>query len=81
MMIYWSAFWAWVGVGLLVLALIGDELAGIVHLWGLQPITDDAEAGIKRGDWRLAILIALLGPVFLAWWIVHLINHRIKRDG
>ena len=70
-MIDWRVFVAWIGVGLLGLALLADELLGIAHVWGLQPITDDAERSPL-----LAILIGALGPVFVAWWIVHLRNNR-----
>lgn len=79
MRVSWSAFWGWVAIGLLGLLLLADELMGIAHVWGLNPITDDAEAGLARGDPTLFLLILALGPAFVAWWLVHIRNHRYRK--
>lgn len=55
---------------------LADELLGIAHVWGLNPITVDAEQGLQRGDPRIALLIGALGLVWTAWWAIHLWNHR-----
>ena len=71
----WFAFFGWVGIGLLLAALLTDELLGITHVFGLNPITDDAIDGLRRGNPTLALLIGSLGLIWTLWWAVHLWNH------
>lgn len=70
MRVRWRDFFAWVGIGLVGLTLLADELLGIAHVAGLNPITQDAEK-----DPRIAVLIGLWFILGLAWWLVHLRNN------
>ena len=71
MRIYWKAFWAWVAFGLLFAILLADELLGIAHVWGLDPITTDAER-----DPKIAGLMTAWFVVGFVWWRVHLHNNK-----
>lgn len=71
-MINWLAFAAWIGAGLLVNLVIFDEELGITHILGLNPITWDAVGDLKKHKPLLFISVALAGPVFFVWWLIHI---------
>lgn len=72
MVINWLAFAAWIGVGLLGNLVLLDEELGITHVWGLNPITWDTILALKKHQPWLFIAVALIGPVFFLWWLVHI---------
>jgi hypothetical protein len=65
--ISWIAFFTWVGIWIfLTLGIFFNEELGILHKFGLQPITWAAV-----GDFRLFLVIFAGGPVFSGWWWIH----------
>lgn len=76
MKIYWWDFWGWLAFGGLMMIFLADELLGIAHVWGLNPITEDAETGLQHGHPAIALLLGALGLVWTAWWAIHLWDHR-----
>lgn len=66
------AILAWITVAVFVNFLILDEILGIAHVWGLRPITEDAIVQWNQGHPLLLLSVAAAGPVFLAWWIIHI---------
>lgn len=69
--ISWAAFYAFAGVWVLFTTLIAWEEVGILHFHGRFPITDYA-----LNDPRIFWLLFALGPVYSAWWAVHIYRRR-----
>ena len=67
----WPAAVAFLFVWAGVTAVIGDEELGIFHVLGLNPITIDSLNNL----WLFLDILAA-GPVFTAWWAVHVYRRK-----
>jgi hypothetical protein len=69
--IHWLAFYAWLGIAVVGSIILLREELGILHTFGLIPIT-----WVAVNNPVLFWAIAIAGPTLTVWWIVHVYRRK-----